>query len=417
MGTNKEQMTKSDSQANYESAVLDFLDKEMAAVQPNKQQDEPGQEVDALVTDLLKQVITESDQPNGAPSGGSEAVSDNMESLLSEFPPAEVKETPSSSKNLEPPDKEAISPPADAKHHKPAESAQEPPVRVPLSPRTPKFALGMAPRRKTPMIAVASTCLLIIIGTAVYYLWGAPKSAADTLEFQPAAATSLAPENTNMVAPVDPQMPTAAELEAPSPTLKSEAPKQILPKPDKKSPAAPSSSSVPASPVQVAASPEPEPSAPVVTNSILAIEPTSVIVKPLTTQTSAPSPLMVASNLSIDKSALPPMPEGITLANSALERNPASSGSRNLAPSILISQVSPVYPELAIRSRTSGSVVLELQIDKEGKVVKATAASGPSVFYGEAVKAAMQYRYRPATIDGTNVSSKSRVTMVFNLKR
>ena len=120
MGTNKEQITKSDSQANYESAVLDFLDKEMAAVQPNKQQDEPGQEVDALVTDLLKQVITESDQPNGAPNGapngGSKAVSDSMESLLSEFPPAEVEETPSSSKNLEPPDKEAISPPADAKH-------------------------------------------------------------------------------------------------------------------------------------------------------------------------------------------------------------------------------------------------------------------------------------------------------------
>ena len=84
-------------------------------------------------------------------------------------------------------------------------------------------------------------------------------------------------------------------------------------------------------------------------------------------------------------------------------------------PSTLISQVTPAYPELAIRSRASGSVILELQIDKEGKVVEATPISGPSMFYNEAVKAAMQYRYRPATLDGKNVSSKCRVTMVFNL--
>ena len=36
-------------------------------------------------------------------------------------------------------------------------------------------------------------------------------------------------------------------------------------------------------------------------------------------------------------------------------------------PAVAISQVSPKYPEFALRTRTSASVVLELEIDKQGK--------------------------------------------------
>jgi outer membrane biosynthesis protein TonB len=60
---------------------------------------------------------------------------------------------------------------------------------------------------------------------------------------------------------------------------------------------------------------------------------------------------------------------------------------------------------------------LELQIDDQGKVAKATPVSGPAIFYNAAVNAAMKWRYRPASINGVNVSSQSRVTMVFNLKK
>jgi protein TonB len=94
-----------------------------------------------------------------------------------------------------------------------------------------------------------------------------------------------------------------------------------------------------------------------------------------------------------------------------------ASASRTPVPAVPISRVSPVYPELAIRARTSGSVVLDLQIDKSGRVVKATPVEGPSVFYDAAVKAVMKWRYKPATIGEANVASKTRVTMVFNLER
>jgi len=79
-------------------------------------------------------------------------------------------------------------------------------------------------------------------------------------------------------------------------------------------------------------------------------------------------------------------------------------------------QTSPVYPEVALRTRASGSIVLELQIDDQGKVIKATPVSGPAIFHNAAVSAVMKWRYKPASIGGVNVSSQSRVTMAFNLK-
>jgi hypothetical protein len=63
MTSNEGQPAGPENQEQYEATVLDFLDKEMAAVQPSKKKDEQLDELDALVSDLLKQVITEADQP------------------------------------------------------------------------------------------------------------------------------------------------------------------------------------------------------------------------------------------------------------------------------------------------------------------------------------------------------------------
>jgi len=429
MGTNKEQTPEFKNKANYETAVLDFLDKEMAAIQSNKKQNESGQEVDDLVTDLLKQVITESDQPNAESQTGS----DSLEAALSEDPPMVIppvtqkEEAPPSAEHLESAD-EVENCAADTQESA-AEPTQEPSVDEPVSPRFPNLALGAAPRRKFSIIAVASVCLTVAVGAAVLYLWGSSRKDANTEGFRPAAAT-LARENANMDIPAILPQPSTAEPGFSSSTGNSANSEQIPPQPVRKTQSAQFSGSVTAASAQKAAAPRPQPAAPAATDQSAdrAAETESEIpeVEFLTAQISAPSPLTTASNLNIDKSAPPPMPNGIALSNSALEANPrltspsqasGPAGSRNLVPSVLISQVSPAYPELAIRSRTSGTVVLELQIDTEGKVVEATPVSGPAVFYNEAVKAAMQYRYRPATLNGRNMSSKSRVTMVFNYNR
>jgi TonB family protein len=90
----------------------------------------------------------------------------------------------------------------------------------------------------------------------------------------------------------------------------------------------------------------------------------------------------------------------------------AISGSSAAVP---IKQISPRYPELAIQKRESSVVVLELDISSEGHVAKATPVSGSRLFHKEAVSTVMKWRYRPASLNGVNMASKSRVTLNFNL--
>jgi protein TonB len=155
--------------------------------------------------------------------------------------------------------------------------------------------------------------------------------------------------------------------------------------------------------------------------------------KPATVQ-SQPAPAPVTTAAKVERQA--PAPENSAPVNPVVpERKPAASTpasaaespapaaqpaappARNLVLAVPLSQASPIYPELALRTRSSGSVVLELQIDEQGKVVKATPVSGSAMFYNAAVTAAMKWRYKPATIGGVTVRSQSRITMDFNLKK
>jgi hypothetical protein len=71
--------------ANDETAVLDLLDREMTAVQSHRKETHQSFELYALVSDLLKQVLIETDIP---PSAQTEAF-DEAATLLMEFPPVE----------------------------------------------------------------------------------------------------------------------------------------------------------------------------------------------------------------------------------------------------------------------------------------------------------------------------------------
>jgi protein TonB len=121
----------------------------------------------------------------------------------------------------------------------------------------------------------------------------------------------------------------------------------------------------------------------------------------------------------VEKKPAPPAPAPPQVAeNTAPAPQPsAAPAARNLIAAVPISQASPAFPELALRTRASGTVVLDLQIDEQGKVVKATAISGPVIFHSAAITAALKWRYKPASIGGVSVRSQSRVTMDFNLKK
>jgi TonB family protein len=103
--------------------------------------------------------------------------------------------------------------------------------------------------------------------------------------------------------------------------------------------------------------------------------------------------------------------EGLAAVRRPAVQTPPAS--KRATPPTVISRVMPVYPEIARRLRASGTVVVEVQIDEQGRPVKAVAESGPAVLYSEAVNAVLQWRFKPATLDGVAISSVTKVSIVF----
>ena len=77
-----------------------------------------------------------------------------------------------------------------------------------------------------------------------------------------------------------------------------------------------------------------------------------------------------------------------------------------------ISLPSPLYPDAAKRSRTQGVVTVEVVLDETGKVVSATASSGPTMLREAAVQAALKARFSPTKLSGQPV----KVSGVINYK-
>jgi protein TonB len=84
-----------------------------------------------------------------------------------------------------------------------------------------------------------------------------------------------------------------------------------------------------------------------------------------------------------------------------------------LIPAVLIERISPVYPPVALRTRVSGTVVVDLDINDRGTVARATPVAGPALLHNAALTAVTQWRYRPASQGGVNVPSRSRVEIKF----
>src|SRR5215204_2194926 len=72
----------------------------------------------------------------------------------------------------------------------------------------------------------------------------------------------------------------------------------------------------------------------------------------------------------------------------------------------------PLYPEAAKRMRTSGVVAVDVVLDENGKVVSATASSGPAILRDAAVQSALKARFSPTKLSGQPV----KVSGVINYK-
>jgi TonB family protein len=95
---------------------------------------------------------------------------------------------------------------------------------------------------------------------------------------------------------------------------------------------------------------------------------------------------------------------------------PLKVGNGVLPPTI-ISRVEPQYTEEARKAHWKGTVVLEAVIRKDGSctIVRVVRALGLGLDES-AIDALKQWRFRPATLDGTPVDVSLNVEVNFNLK-
>ncbi|MCI0612608.1 TonB family protein [bacterium] len=84
----------------------------------------------------------------------------------------------------------------------------------------------------------------------------------------------------------------------------------------------------------------------------------------------------------------------------------------------LTHRVNPEYPEIARKARIQGVVILEAIITKDGTVENVKVLRGVHPILDQAaINSVKQWRYKPATLNGSPVKVYSTVTVKFTLKK
>jgi TonB family protein len=80
-----------------------------------------------------------------------------------------------------------------------------------------------------------------------------------------------------------------------------------------------------------------------------------------------------------------------------------------------VSKPAPAYPPVARAARASGTVVVRIVVDEEGKVTEAEAVSGHPLLRQAAVQAAKHARFSPTFLSGQPVKVTGNITYNFVL--
>lgn len=81
----------------------------------------------------------------------------------------------------------------------------------------------------------------------------------------------------------------------------------------------------------------------------------------------------------------------------------------------LITEVDPEYPRAAREQRIQGPVVLDVHVDKDGRVLKLTTISGNRLLAEAATNGVQQWRFHPFYSNGQATEFDTRVTVTFRL--
>jgi protein TonB len=89
-------------------------------------------------------------------------------------------------------------------------------------------------------------------------------------------------------------------------------------------------------------------------------------------------------------------------------------GSSLIKPPRQTFSIKPEYPVLARQTRVQGTVVVDAVIDEKGNVVQAHAVSGHPLLIDAALKAVLQWKYEPTSLNGQPVAVELEVEVNFN---
>lgn len=135
-------------------------------------------------------------------------------------------------------------------------------------------------------------------------------------------------------------------------------------------------------------------------------------------------PTEPASGLPTENHRLDPPPIGARSSGPAQPIAP-STGAGTAAPTVrdftmtglaVLHRVEPLYPDIARRARVQGAVVLLMTVDDRGLPTEVKVLEGPLVLQEVAMRAARQWRFEPARVDGRPVPAAFRLTLNFSLR-
>lgn len=277
--------------------------------------------------------------------------------------------------------------------------------------------------------AAAALALALAGGGLYYYSTRSARSAADSTD---QTSTQFSNSNSNTTADALPVNPSAGSVTAPieQPQPRAEAnPPAVSDAPAPSEPISKSraSSSAPAARSSKVSSVEaetPQPSAPAHTAGGSSLPSTfgALNARPVA---SAKRNADVGAAPSLDAGEAPSVDGALgTIAAPTLAApepsKPAANAAGpvrvggNIRPPKIISSTLPDYPSIARNAGVEGAVVIEVVIDKAGKVTDAHAISGPQMLRKPALDAVRGWKYKPSLLDGEPISVEMLVTIQFH---
>jgi len=89
--------------------------------------------------------------------------------------------------------------------------------------------------------------------------------------------------------------------------------------------------------------------------------------------------------------------------------------SQGVMSGLVVTKVPPDYPPDAKKARIQGTVVMRLDVDKEGNVSNIQLVSGHPLLAPAAIDAVKQWKYKPYLLNGAPVEVDTQVTVNFTL--